>query len=81
MVVIPVINKDTSELKMLLYEKIQQEHVQRRIVMLIVCVALLWVIILPQKKTENFIQCSNIDETNLLKFDVMTLFWFNFHEN
>ncbi|OQV15365.1 Vesicular acetylcholine transporter [Hypsibius exemplaris] len=41
MVVIPVINKDTAELKLILYEKIQQEHVQRRIVMLIVCVTLL----------------------------------------
>ena len=41
MVVIPIINKDTDELKILLYEKIQQEHIQRRIVMLIVCIALL----------------------------------------
>ncbi|GAU97022.1 hypothetical protein RvY_08385 [Ramazzottius varieornatus] len=41
MVVIPIINKDTDELKILLYERIQQEHIQRRIVMFIVCIALL----------------------------------------
>ncbi|XP_055343264.1 vesicular acetylcholine transporter-like [Paramacrobiotus metropolitanus] len=41
MPVIPIINRDTAELKMLLYEKIQQEHIQRRLVMLIVCIALL----------------------------------------